>query len=149
MRSWAIGLCGVALAWSTGCAKSAIGPNIAMTRVPAGLNWCAPSGPRRPAVGNNNNSVRVIHAERLNACTDVLLTENPYLDRDFWEASIFFGLSTNELGELTEVCVWDGSLGNPDGYVTSIANALKTGGLALPPNQRKTPWELVFKMIYD
>jgi hypothetical protein len=116
-----------------------------MTERPAGVPWCG-DGPRKvpPSFSQPDPANEIIPAEIVQPCNWSLLAKDPALTKEAWRGSVVFGLTTNKLGELTDVCLWGGNFGNPTPWVECVVEKLKARHLILPWDSGQKEWTLTF-----
>jgi hypothetical protein len=112
-----------------------------MTRLPKGLAWCD--------VGSSQHESKAslhIPGSAFSHCRKVLLDEDPGAADTPWKAKMVFGLTTDDGGRMTDVCLWSAELGDPVRFVSCMADVFRTCGLAMPPRMQKDPYTIWFFM---
>lgn len=140
MRGWVVGVAVVV----AGCSGVKVVPGRQMTQLPQGLVWCGARSQRveRPAEA----APGAFPEEAFRHCSAVLRDEDPSVTDDAWEGSMVFGLTTDDVGRVTEVCLWGANFGDPTRYVSCVADVLRTYQPALPAQLKKARYTVTFIM---
>lgn len=134
----------LALVVLAGCGRVRI--DQPLDQLPSSLSWCGPA-PRAVSSESESAAVSSLFPEDFfERCHAVLGDESWGVKRPWrWRAE--FGLSTNEDGRVTSVCVWGANFGNPTRSLACVAETLKDGAVPLPANLDKESHFFVF--VYD
>lgn len=135
MRRWVVAAGALVFA---GCVSSRVVPGQPMSRLPPGLAWCdAGASPvDRPEAGGSGH----FPGSAFRGCRAVLFDEDPNAGLESWRAKMVFGLTTDDAGRVTDVCLWSAELGDPVRFVSCIADVLRTYPAAMPARMKKDPY---------
>jgi hypothetical protein len=124
-------------------------PGTQMTELPTGLSWCSGAPENLTATTAKVPQVTApdfFPTRAFDSCTKVLLSESEPSE-DEWKGSIVLGLTTNEQGQLSSVCVYGGDYGNPKGYLRCIVDVMHHENVVFPKRLDRLRYRVTF--IYD
>jgi hypothetical protein len=118
------------------------------------MEWCAaelikkhkdmPTAPPDSACGPEDTLCQKT-AATIAVCNPVLRREaaqGPH----FVHGRFVFGLSTDEQGRVSDLCLIDTNLGNTPDTLSCVARAARAEGLRLEPNQKTQPWPVAWAL---